>query len=150
MLHLYNNTIGVDNMTDNELLQAVSDIMDKKLEPISDNMRILTSDVQILKSDVQTLKSDVQTLKSDVQTLGSNVQTLNSDMQTIKSKVTLIELTLENETNRNIQIIAENHLSLDRKLDEALKALQPNTMYHLKINHLDGEVSKIKSILNMA
>lgn len=36
-------------------------------------------------------------------------------------KITDIQLTLENETNRNIKIIAEGHLDLSRKLDEALK-----------------------------
>ena len=37
------------------------------------------------------------------------------------NKITDIQLTLENETNRNIKIIAEGHLDLSRKLDEALK-----------------------------
>lgn len=32
-----------------------------------------------------------------------------------------IQLTLENETNRNIKFIAEGHLDLSRKLDDALK-----------------------------
>ena len=41
-------------------------------------------------------------------------------------------------------------MNLDRKLDEALKELQPNIMYHLKVNHLDGEVTKMKRMLNMA
>ena len=36
-------------------------------------------------------------------------------------KITDIQLTLENETNRNIKIIAEGHLDLRRKLDDALK-----------------------------
>ena len=68
----------------------------------------------------------------------------------VKERVTLFEITLENETNRNIQLIAEGHMNLDRKLDEALKELHPNTMYHLKVNHLDGEVTKMKRVLNMA
>ena len=37
------------------------------------------------------------------------------------NKITDIQLTLENETNRNNKIIAEGHLDLSRKLDEALK-----------------------------
>ena len=114
------------------------------------DVQTLKGDVQTLKGDVQTLKGDVQTLKEDVQTLKGDVQTLKEDVQMLKDRVTNIEITLENETNRNIQLIAEGHLNLDRKLDEALKELQPNTMYHLKVNHLDGEVTKMKRILNMA
>ena len=114
------------------------------------DVQTLKGDVQTLKGDVQTLKGDVQTLKEDVQTLKGDVQTLKEDVQMLKDRVTNIEITLENETNRNIQLIAEGHLNLDRKLDEALKELQPNTMYHLKVNHLDGEVTKMKRMLNMA
>lgn len=36
----------------------------------------------------------------------------------LKNQVRSIQLTLENETNRNIKIIAEGHLDLSRKLEE--------------------------------
>ena len=103
-----------------------------------------------VREDVRSLQGDMQTLKGDVQTLKEDVQSLKEDVQTLKDRVTNIEITLENETNRNIQLIAEGHLNLARKLDEALKELQPNIMYHLKVNHLDGEVTKMKRMLNMA
>lgn len=70
-----------------------------------------------------------------------------SDMD---KRVHRIEITLENETNKNISLIAEGHLNLDRKLGEALKSLQPNTIYHLKVNHLDGEVKKIKEVVGLS
>lgn len=37
----------------------------------------------------------------------------------LKRDVKEIQLTLENETNRNIQLIAEGHLDLARKLADA-------------------------------
>lgn len=49
------------------------------------------------------------------------VKSIYDDMQEMKRQVKDIQLTLENETNRNIKIIAEGHLDLNRKLDEALK-----------------------------
>ena len=77
---------------------------------------------------------------------------INIDKKVIEmdERLKKVEITLENETNKNIQLIAEGHLILDRKLDEALKTLQPNTIYHLKVNHLDGEVKKIKEAIKMA
>ena len=119
-------------MTENQKM----DLILQKLGGIEGGLASGGEDVRVLQGDVQSLKEDVQTLKEDVQSL--------------KERVTNIEITLENETNRNIQLVAEGHLNLDRKLDEALKELHPNTMYHLKVNHLDGEVTKMKRILNMA
>ena len=119
------------------------DLLLQKLGGIEGGLASVREDVRSLQGDMQTLKGDVKTLKEDV-------QTLKEDVQTLKDRVTNIEITLENETNRNIQLIAEGHLNLARKLDEALKELQPNIMYHLRVNHLDGEVTKMKRMLNMA
>ena len=119
------------------------DLILQKLGGIEGGLASVSEDVRSLQGDMQTIKGDVQTIKGDV-------QTLKEDVQTLKDRVTNIEITLENETNRNIQLIAEVHLNLARKLDEALKELQPNIMYHLKVNHLDGEVTKMKRMLNMA
>ena len=116
----------------------------------NEKLNLILEGIGEIKDDVRGLKEDVQGLKEDVQVLKEDVQTLKEDVQSVKERVTLFEITLENETNRNIQLIAEGHMNLDRKLDEALKELHPNTMYHLKVNHLDGEVTKMKRVLNMA
>ena len=140
-------------MSENEklnlILEGIGEIKED-VRGLKEDVQGLKEDVQGLKENVQVLKEDVQGLKEDVQVLKEDVQVLKEDVQSVKERVTLFEITLENETNRNIQLIAEGHMNLDRKLDEALKELHPNTMYHLKVNHLDGEVTKMKRVLNMA
>ena len=147
-------------MSENEklnlILEGIGEIKEdvrglkEDVQGLKEDVQGLKENVQVLKEDVQGLKEDVQVLKEDVQVLKEDVQVLKEDVQSVKERVTLFEITLENETNRNIQLIAEGHMNLDRKLDEALKELHPNTMYHLKVNHLDGEVTKMKRVLNMA
>ena len=122
----------------------------QKMDLILQKLGGIEGGLASVREDVRSLQGDMQTIKGDVQTIKGDVQTLKEDVQTLKDRVTNIEITLENETNRNIQLIAEGHLNLDRKLNEALKELQRNTMYHLKVNHLDGEVTKMKRMLNMA
>ncbi len=122
----------------------------QKMDLILQKLGGIEGGLASVREDVRSLQGDMQTLKGDVKTLKEDVQTLKEDVQTLKDRVTNIEITLENETNRNIQLIAEGHLNLARKLDEALKELQPNIMHHLRVNHLDGEVTKMKRMLNMA
>ncbi len=55
-----------------------------------------------------------------------------------------IELTQENEITPNIMRVAEAHLDLSRKLDDALKIDREKEMMVLKINILDGEVRRLK------
>lgn len=73
-----------------------------------------------------------------------DLQAINSLLEPIRNEIKSIELTLENETNRNIQIIAEGHLDLVRKLDDALKVENEKEMLLLRVNHLENELRKVK------
>lgn len=65
----------------------------------------------------------------------------------IKADMRALQLTLENETNKGIQIIAEGHLDLSRKLDEALKVENEKEMMKLRINKIESELEKVKEKL---
>ena len=49
-----------------------------------------------------------------------DLRAIESMLEPIKRDIRSIQLTLENETNRNIKLIAEGHLDLSRKLNEAI------------------------------
>lgn len=53
--------------------------------------------------------------------MSDETKSIMEKLEKLDAKTTSIQLTLENETNRNIQIIAEGHLDLSRKLNDALK-----------------------------
>ena len=60
------------------------------------------------------------------------------------AKITDIQLTLENETNRNIRIIAEGHLDLSRKLDEALRLESEKEILMLRVTRLENDLRRVK------
>lgn len=62
----------------------------------------------------------------------------------LNAKITDIQLTLENVTNKNIQIIAEGHLDLSRKLDDALKVENEKEMLLIRVNRLENELRRVK------
>ena len=110
----------------------------------SQMLRVIFDDMQMMKGDMQELKTDVQDLKSDVQGLKSDVQVLKDKMQVVEENVRDLQLTLENETNRNIRIIAEGHHDLNRKLDEALKVESEKELMRLRVNVLENDKRKVK------
>ncbi len=67
------------------------------------------------------------------------------EIQKLRADVKEIQLTLENETNRNIRIIAEGHLDLSRKLDEALRVENEKEMLMLRVTSLENEVRRLKA-----
>ncbi|MFT4105679.1 MAG: hypothetical protein QM657_07960 [Lacrimispora sp.] len=120
-------------MTDMEMLKS-----------IYENMIDMKDDIHILKTDVKETKEDIQTLKADVKETKEDIQTLKADVKETKKDVRSLQLTLENETNRNIQIIAEGHTLLNRRLDEALKVESEKEMLLIRVNRMENDLRKLK------
>ncbi|MCI8531791.1 MAG: hypothetical protein HFI17_03705 [Lachnospiraceae bacterium] len=106
-------------------------------------MKEIKEDIRILKEDVHTLKGEMKEVKEDVRILKEDVRILKEDVQLLKKKVTCIELHLENSTDHNIQLIAENFIDLTNKLNQAIPAADNNRMYEVKVNYLIEEVKKL-------
>ncbi len=131
-------------MTDREILLSLYNDMHE----VKGCMTSLENRVANLESSMTILKNDVSGLKNDVSVLKNDVSVLKNEVSGLKKDVTNIKMTLENETNRNIRIIAEGHSDLSRKFDEALKHEQ---QYHeerelllVRVNSIENDVRKIK------
>ena len=69
---------------------------------------------------------------------------MDSRLDKVEAKVTEVQMTLENETNKEIRIIAEGHLDLSRKLDDSLKVENEKEMLLLRVNRLENAIRRIK------
>lgn len=58
-------------------------------------------------------------------------------------KLTGLALHVENETDKYIQILAENHLTLTEKLNAGMEAHNGNKLYAIKVNFLISKVDKL-------
>lgn len=126
-------------MTENEMLQA-----------IYSDMQNMKNDMQEMKTDMQNMKTDMQNMKSDMKEMKTDMQGMKTDIQDLRGRVSGIEMTLENETNRNIRIIAEGHADLCRKLDEALKVENEKELLLVRTNIMENDIRKIKDKLEIA
>lgn len=126
-------------MTENEMLQA-----------IYSDMQNMKNDMQEMKTDMQNMKADMQNMKSDMKEMKTDMQGMKTDIRDLKGRVSSIEMTLENETNRNIRIIAEGHADLCRKLDEALKVENEKELLLVRTNIMENDIRKIKDKLEIA
>ena len=90
--------------------------------------------LDLLIQEITEVKRDVQETKSDV--------------KGVKNKLSGLELHIENVTDRNIQTVAEGHLDLSRKLDDALKVENEKEMLIIKVRILEEELKKVKARLD--
>ncbi len=59
-------------------------------------------------------------------------------------RIAHIELHLENKTDHNIQLLAENFIDLVNKLNQAIPAADKNLAYEVKVTYLIDEVNKLR------
>ena len=87
---------------------------------------------------------DEKDLEMIAKTIRESNEPILEEMKKLENKVTEVQMTLENETNKEIRIIAEGHLDLSRKLDDALKVENEKEMLLLRVTHLEHEVRRLK------
>lgn len=100
---------------------------------------------------IMTDSEKLDLLLSKVEKLDSiekELQEVKIDVKSVKNEVTSLELHIENVTDKNIQTVAEGHLDLSRKLDDALKVENEKEMLIIKMRVLEDELRKVKARLD--
>ena len=113
-------------MTDRELLEKIANRMDN-FETKLDGLKAEISEVR------QELKDEISEVR----------QELKDTKQELRDEIGEVKLVLENEIRNNIAIIAEGHLDLDRKFNEAIKAGIYVESIEVRTNALETKVRQI-------
>ena len=131
----------------------------EKLDLLLAGMQDMKSDLLLLKTKVTDLDSKVTGLEENVTELGRKVIDLDNKVTDLDSKVTGLEenilelhrrvidfeLHMENVTDKNISLLAENFIDLTNKLNQAIPAADKNLAYEVKVNYLIEEVEELKT-----
>lgn len=107
-------------------------------------MALTPEDLQAIGSLIQPLRDDIQVMKNDIQIIKEDIHSLDERLQNVESRITHMELTLENETNHNIQLLAENHITLVDKLNEAIRLQDKSLLYEVQVSGLKARIDVIE------
>ena len=145
--------------------EQISGIIEKTFHPIEYRLKCVEEELGGVRKELDGVKGEVNGVKQELNDVRSEVGGVNQELNDVRSEVggvnqelndikrsvagvekivKDVQLTLENETNRNIQIIAEGHLDLSRKLDEAVKIDNEKEILKLRVNRLESELEKNK------
>ena len=138
-------------MLEKQDIQTIAEIFNSSMKPIKEELQDVKGEIRELKEQVQGVEGEVRELKErvkgvegEVRELKERVQGVEGEVRELEGHVQGIRLTLENETNKNINIIAEGHLNLSRKLDEALKVENEKEVLLIRINRLENGYRTLK------
>jgi peptidoglycan hydrolase CwlO-like protein len=107
-------------MENNELLQAISNMMDQKLDPVK-------NEIQDMKGEIQTIKGEVQTMKGEIQDMKGEIQTIKEDQAAMKSE-------LQMQIKRT-----EQNLRTEIRESENLILQEVSRVHHILNDHIGNQ-----------
>ena len=84
-------------------------------------------------------------MKIQLNNVETRLDRLEKEVAAVRDELEQTKFIIENEIQRNIKIIAENHVDLSRKFTDALRVSQTDELYHLKVNQLESRLVILES-----
>ena len=118
-------------------LSAIEELLDRKLEE-----KLEQKLDEKLDEKLSGIHTRLDSLEKRVGSLENGVSNLNEKMDKVDMRLRHVELTMENEITPNIMRVAEGHLDLNRKLNEAIKKDHERELLTVKLNYMYTEMQK--------
>lgn len=117
---------------------------EKRKDELFELVEGISVQLQDVNSKIQSMDSKIQSMDSKIQDMDIEMKRMNGVLERHDTDIRDIKLTLENVINRNISIIAENHIELNRKLDESLRMREEDEKLYLRMNIVENDIRRIK------
>ena len=127
-------------MTDSEKL----DLLLNKVTSMEGKMTSMEGKMTSMEGKMTSMESEMTSMKGEITAVKNEMTSMKSKISSLEYRVTDIQLTLDNETNKGIQIIAEGHLDLARRLHDALRVESDKEIASLRLSMLENEVRRLR------
>nr|WP_288977082.1 hypothetical protein [uncultured Blautia sp.] len=113
-----------------EDLQAIAVLLQNTTEPLQNAITGMQKDITGMQKDITGMQKDITSMQKDITSM--------------QKDITDIKLHLENVTDRNISLLAENHGHLIDKLNQAVKVSDKRYIEEIRVNILTEKVEKLE------
>ena len=117
---------------------------DTKIDAMLETLQTITKDITDMKKDMTDMKKDMTDMKKDMTDMKEDMTNMKEDILGLKEETKDIRLHIENVTDKNISLLAENYCNLVQKLDENNKVTDSQLAYQIKVNYLISDMEKVK------
>lgn len=90
------------------------------------------------------MRDDMQVTKDEFQILKDKVQDLEEGLHATNERISALALTLVNETNRNIQLLAENQINIAGKINKSVRIQDKSILNEVQISGLKMRVDRLE------
>ncbi len=138
-------------MAESELLAAIADMLDERLKPVTQKLTGMENRMTGLETKMTGMEDRMTGIEDRMTGIEGKVTGLEEKMSAVqkitadtREELTQVKLHIENVTDKNITLLAENYCNLVKKLDENNKITDVQLAYQIKVNYLMEDMKKKK------
>ena len=138
-------------MAESELLAAIADMLDERLKPVTQKLTGMENRMTGLETKMTGMEDRMTGIEDRMTGIEGKVTGLEEKMSAVqkitadtREELTQVKLHIENVTDKNITLLAENYCNLVNKLDENNKVTDVQLAYQIKVNFLIDDMEKMK------
>lgn len=138
-------------MAESELLAAIADMLDERLKPVTQKLTGMENRMTGLETKMTGMEDRMTGIEDRMTGIEGKVTGLEEKMSAVqkitadtREELTQVKLHIENVTDKNITLLAENYCNLVKKLDENNKITDVQLTYQIKVNYLMEDMEKMK------
>ena len=98
----------------------------------------------LLQNTTEPLRNAITGMQKDITGMQKDITGMQKDITSMQKDITDVKLHLENITDRNISLLAENHGHLIDKLNQAVKVSDKSCLEEIRVNILTEKVEKLE------
>ncbi len=118
--------------------------MEDKMSGLENRMTGMEDKMSGLENRISGLEDRTSGIEGKAAGLEEKVSAIQKITAEIKNELTEVKLHIENVTDKNITLLAENYCNLVNKLDENNKVTDVQLAYQIKVNFLIDDMEKMK------
>ena len=131
-------------------LEQIAMLLEESAEKTNEKIAGIENKISGIENKISGIENKISDMESTISSMENKISDMDEKMSKMQDDILNIQLTIENETNRNIKIIAEGHLDLSRKYNEASTIKAEEELALIRLNTLSEDVRKIKAKLAIA
>ena len=124
--------------------------IEDRVTGIEDKVAVIENRVTGIENKVEGIEDRVTGIENKVAVIEDRVTGIENRVTRIEDRVTRMELTIENDISKKIDIIGEGHDFLKQRLDEALQFEKKREGMELELINHRMEINKMKDRLDIA
>ncbi len=127
-------------MTENDKL----DLILTEINGIKAEIGGMKAEIGGMKTEIGGMKTEIGGMKTEIGGIKAEIGGIKEDIQQVKQRTAEIGMHIENHTDKNTLLIAENFIELTNKLNQAIPAADKNLAYQVKVDYVFEKVKVLE------